>query len=379
MQREEKKKKSFFKIDMISSAGNSVPNWFVILAKNHFQVDLKYLPRAIAVTVISIFLYPFVLLEKIIYDRRIKKTKIKSPVFIIGHMRSGTTFMHYLLSKDDRFAYVTTSETIFPWVFLTLEKIIKPFVRWVMPNKRPMDNMKFNEEFPQEEELAIANLCPYSPNNGAYFPRNLEKFYRKYSLFEDVSEKVISKWKKTYKYFLQKTSYKCGGKRVLSKSLVNSSRVKQLIEMFPDAKFVFIYRNPYKLFYSTKKLYKKFIFKNMSFHDISDEELENVILKLAKIGYEKYISNKSLVKEGNLVEVKFEEFVKSPVEHLKKIYETLGIDGFEKVKPQFVELAKDYENYKADRYEISENLRERIYNDLNVIFTNYGYSKNDLG
>ena len=71
--------------------------------------------------------------------------------------------------------------------------------------------------------------------------------------------------------------------------------------------------------------------------------------------------------------------LKSPVEHLKKIYETLEIGGFEDVEPKFRELAKDYEDYKADKYEISEGLRKRIYSDLNIVFTNYGYSKNDLG
>ena len=243
-----KKKKKIFNIDMIVSAGNSLPNWIVILIKNRFTISLKYIPRVLLVTFVTIILYPFVILEKILFDRKIKKMKIKSPVFIIGHMRSGTTFLHYLLSKDDRFAYATTSQTVFPWIFLSLEKIIKPFMRYVLPSKRPMDNMAIREDYPQEEELAIANLCPYSPNNGAYFPKHLEEFYRKYSFFENINKKIINKWKKIYTYFLKKITYKNFGKRILSKSLVNSGRINLLLEMFPDAKFIFIYRNPYKLF-----------------------------------------------------------------------------------------------------------------------------------
>ncbi len=360
---------------MLTSAGNSFPNWIAILIKNKFMVSLKYIPRALLVSLISFFLYPFVLLEKIIFDRKIKKIKIKSPVFIIGHMRSGTTFLHYMLSKDDRFAFASTTETVFPWVFITLEKILRPFMKSVLPRKRPMDNMMLKEEYPQEEEIAIANICPYSPNIGAYFPKNLEKFYRKYSFFENENIKTIKKWGKIYTYFLKKISFKYNGKRILSKSLVNSGRINLLLELFPDAKFILIYRNPYKLFLSTKKLYKTFIFKNMTFHDIPDEELDEKILKLAKIGFDKYFKDRELIKKGNLIEVKFEEFIKSPVNHLKKIYETLNINGFELYENKFKELAKDYEDYKQDSYNINDELREKIYNELKNVFEKCSYSK----
>jgi hypothetical protein len=372
---DKKKNKKKLKIDMIISAGNSLPNWIVVLIKNKFYVGIKYIPRALLVTFITLFLYPFVLLEKLLFDRKINKTKIKSPVFIIGHMRSGTTFLHYLLSKDDRFAYATTSQTAFPWVFLTLERVIRPFMKYVLPSKRPMDNMAIKEEYPQEEELAIANLCPYSPNNGAYFPTHQEEFYRKYSFFENINKKIINKWKKTYIYYLKKITFKNNGKRILSKSLVNSGRINLLLEMFPDAKFIFIYRNPYKLFLSTKKLYKTFIFKNMAFHDITDEKLEENILTCAKIGFKKYFNDRNLIKKGNLVEVKFEDFVKTPVEDLKKIYEILNIDKFEKYQAEFKNFAKAYENYKQDKYNISDELRERIYNKLKIVFDEFNYSK----
>ena len=243
------KNKKSFKIDLITSVGNSFPNWIKVLFLNKFQVDFKFIPRAIIVTVFTLLLYPFVIIEKLLFDKKIKNIKIISPVFIIGHMRSGTTFLHHLLSQDNRFSYTTTSETIFPWIFLTLDKIIRPFTKYVMPEKRPMDNMDFKEEYPQEEEFAIANLCSYSPNIGAYFPKNLEKYYRKYSLFENVNKKIIKKWEKTYIYFLKKITLKNKGKRVLSKSLVNSGRIKQLLEMFPDAKIYFHSQKPLSCFF----------------------------------------------------------------------------------------------------------------------------------
>jgi omega-hydroxy-beta-dihydromenaquinone-9 sulfotransferase len=369
------KNKKSFKIDLITSAGNSFPNWIKVLVLNKFQVGFKYIPRALLVTVVTLVLSPFVIIEKILFNGKIKKAKIVSPVFIIGHMRSGTTFLHLLLSQDNRFAFPTTSETIFPWIFFTLDKLIRSFTKYVLPEKRPMDNMDFKEENPQEEEFAIANLCPYSPNIGAYFPKNLEKFYRNYSLFENVDEKIINKWKSTYSYYLKKITLKNKGKRILSKSLVNSGRIKQLLEMFPDAKFISIHRNPYNVFLSTKKLYKKLIFKNMSFQEINDNELESGILTLAEIGYKRYLEVKKLLNKNNLIEVKYESFVKSPLKHIKKIYKELNISGYDKVEPCFKALLNDYQNYKADSYIIDPVLKNRIYKKLKIIFDNFGYSK----
>lgn len=370
-----KKKKKLFEVKLLSSAGNSFVNWIGILSENKFRIDFKYIPRALAVTFVTIILTPFQVLEKLLFNRKINKIKLQPPVFIIGHMRSGTTFLHHILSRDKNFSYVTTTEAIFPWVFLTLNKVLRAFMHLVLPEKRPMDNMLLTENLPQEEELAIANLCLYSPNQGAYFPKKIEMYYNKYSFFENVSDKIIKKWKKVYTFFLKKISYNNNEKTVLSKSLVNSCRINLLTEMFPDAKFIFIYRNPYKVFLSTLKLYKKFIFEHMSFQDISTEELQDTVLKLAKKGYRKYLDDKKLIKKGNLIEVKFEDFVKTPIDHLQKIYEDLNLPGFDEAKTNFINFSKKYENYKQDTYNIDEELKNKIYNELKFVFDHYNYER----
>jgi hypothetical protein len=362
-------------IKLLCSAGSSFSNWMKVLTLARFKVGHRYIGDVIIITAITIFLTPFRWLERIVYNGRIKKTEVKSPVFIIGHMRSGTTFMHYMFSQDERFTYATTTEAIFPWVFITLDKSIKRFVRFVLPPTRPMDSMKMGEHMPQEEEFAIANLCPYSPYNGAYFPKNIVDGYIKYSFFEGVPEKIFNRWKKMYTYYLQKLTFTSGNKRILSKSLVNSGRIKFLIKMFPDAKFVFIYRDPYKVFLSTKKLYKKFIFKEMSYQDITDEELERVILKLANEGFTRYFKDRHLIPQNNLVEVRFEDFVKDPVGDLQKIYKHLKIDGFEERIDQFKSFAKKYENYKPDTYMIDDTLKKRIYSSFEQVFKEFNYEK----
>lgn len=358
---------------MIVSAGSTFTNWIRVLVENKFSIDFKYIPKALFVTFVTLFFSPFILLEKIIYNKRINACQLKAPIFILGHMRSGTTFLHYLLCQDPNLTYITTSEAIFPGIFLTMRNVVYSIMKSSLPEKRPMDNIAIDRDSPQEEELGMANLCPYSPNNGSYFPRNYEQYVIKYALFEGVSEKIINNWKKTYVYFLKKIAFRSGGKRIVSKNLPNFGRIKQLVELFPDSKFIFIYRDPYKVFLSTKKLFKKFIFEHMIYHEISDQELEDVILRVAKRCFKEYFKRRNLIKKENLIEIKFEDFVKDPLNNLEKIYQDLDIEGFENAKEHAEKLCKGFENYKPDKYEIDPDLKKRIYKELKFFFDEYGY------
>jgi hypothetical protein len=80
-------------------------------------------------------------------DRWYYKKKIngyvfrKSPLFIIGHWRSGTTLLHNLLATDPGFGYTTTYQAIFPnnlrskWIF-------KNFKRFQTTGERPGYDLK---------------------------------------------------------------------------------------------------------------------------------------------------------------------------------------------------------------------------------------------
>ena len=80
------------------------------------------------------------------------------PVFILGHWRSGTTFVHNILSLDKHFGYNTTYQTVFPNMMLFGQSFFKKNMAFLMPDKRPTDNMELNVDLPQEEEFALSNM-----------------------------------------------------------------------------------------------------------------------------------------------------------------------------------------------------------------------------
>ena len=123
-------------------AGTTFVNWIKVLIENKFKIDWQFVPKAIYVTIMIVFVAPLRFLEKRKFDEKIINEKIKAPIFIIGHWRSGTTFLHYLMGQDKNIAYASTMETLDPYIFLKYEKLLKNIVKNSLPNKRPMDNFQ---------------------------------------------------------------------------------------------------------------------------------------------------------------------------------------------------------------------------------------------
>ncbi len=93
--------------------GISTRQW-VHLVKKNGGIDRKYLHRALFVTLTSLATAPIRTLFKIKYEKKINAVRLQNPpVFIIGHWRSGTTYLHELLSNDPHFCYVTLLEYSF--------------------------------------------------------------------------------------------------------------------------------------------------------------------------------------------------------------------------------------------------------------------------
>ncbi len=200
------------------------------------------------------FLTPFRFIEYLIFNRKIKRATItKPPIFIIGHWRNGTTYLHNLMTVDKQFAYFNMFEMVYPHIFLGFERLFKPFFTLTLPKKRPMDNVLINFDTPQEEENGIANLCSLSINIACVFPNNRDR-YLKYGNFKKVSEKEIKIWKLTYLKYLKKLSIKNMGKQLLIKSPANTFRIALLHDLFPEAKFIHIKRDPYTTFFFNEEI-----------------------------------------------------------------------------------------------------------------------------
>jgi hypothetical protein len=323
-------------------------------------------------TALSNIIAPFRLKENIKFNKSIKQTEIKHPpLFITGHWRSGTTYIHNMLSLDNTFGYCSTFTATVPGVFLGSEKIFKPVLAASITPKRPMDDVPMGTDLPQEEEYAIGAFIPYAYYNGWIFPKNMG-FYNSFVTMEHVSKAVINEWKETYLYFLKKLTYYRDGKRLILKNPAHTARIKLLLEMFPDAQFINIYRNPYHLYYSMMR-FLRIVVPIYCIQKSDMQTLEGHMLDLYAQMYKKYFEERTLIPKGNLVEIKYEDFIQNPLENVEKIYSTLGLKDFEASKKSFSDYATSQKFFKASNYNVEPVVKDKINNKWKFVFDEFGY------
>ena len=358
---------------MHPSFGSSFNSWCRLLYENRFCIHPFHLPKILYLSVGIFSNIPFVIWEKIWYSKRIKETKISSPVFITGYYRSGTTYLHYLLTKDKQFNYCATYQVLMPHVFLTLGRFVKCILRKFLPRTRLMDHMKLDVSLPKEEEFAMANISQASLVNGYYFPKNINSYFTRYVLF-DADEKYIREWKMKVNYFLKKVSFANPGKSLIIKSPCNTARIKEIRELYPDAKFINIHRNPYEVYYSNVNLYET-ILPFFSFQKINEGQIKEFILSSYEEVYKKYLDRISSLPSEDYVDISYEELVQDPMVTLRKVYSKLGMQGFQAAYPYIQAEVKANENYSRNKFVMKENVKEEIYNRWKFMFDYWGYEK----
>jgi hypothetical protein len=336
----------------------SFRNWMKVLRAN--EVDRRFSSRALSVGLISLLTGPLRLAERAYYRRAIAATPIAlPPIFILGHWRSGTTHLHYLLSKDPALGYMSTFQALAPELLFVGHRTLKPaFAPW-MPSVRPMDGMSFSMDVPQEDEVAVANMTPYSFYHQWSFPRMAARYLEQYGMFDGVPEAVVNEWKRVYMEVLRKTTLEMGNRRLVLKNPINTARVKLLLELFPDAKFVHIHRNPYDVYLSTLRLYEKAL-PAAQLQVVSQAEIESNILHIYEGIMRRFLAQRALIPPGNLVEIRFEHLEQRPLEELRRLYETLQLPGFDAAEPAFAQYVASQAGYHKNEYRLTPEVIDTV-------------------
>ncbi len=296
---------------------------------------------------------PLAFLQYLIFSRRIQKTAItKDPVFILGHYRSGTSLLHKLLASDSRFGYLTYYDALFPNTNLLFGKKLPKRLQYVV-NYFRIQNPFFHDsalqlfEADEEDDYLMNKASAYSAYWGMIFPRQWRDWLNiKLHLSE---QNYLAGWKKEYYTTLKYISFKNTGKQLVLKSPPNLARVGLLLEMFPQAKFIFIYRNPYNIYFSTLNMWKRAILKYYSVQRVTDKELEALIINHYIHLIEQYEVDKHLIPQENLIEISYEELLADPFNTIKKIYTQLSLPDFDQATKSLttkIETEKAYRVFK---------------------------------
>ncbi len=352
-------------------------NWFRLLWRNGFAIDIRFWPKAFFLTIFIVLNSPIQFFEHLGYSKKIQRIKVKRPIFILGHPRSGTTYLHYVLSQDPRFAFCQTYEGLAPHVFLSGGAIVKSIMKLFMPGTRPQDNVKAGASLPIEEEFAMGSISQASWVKGLYFPRSIFNVFDEYVTFQR-GDKQSEEWKRYFLFFVQKLAYRNPNKTLLLKSPCNTARIKEILEVFPDAHFIHIHRNPYEVFLSNEGLYEK-ILPLLGFHRVKNEFMHKYILYSYREMYTKYLRERIALSENQLYELPYASFIADPLNELSKAYQQLGLGSFEDVESFLMKEVKQAETFKKNSYAAIDNdTMTQINERWKLAFDAFGY-KMDQG
>ena len=367
--------------------------------------------------------------ERLFFHDKVTKTDLHpSPVFVLGHPRTGTTLLHSLLALDDRFAYCNTFCAGFPSCFLWFEGVGKRLFAGVMDETRPMDNVKLDFDLPQEDELATNVLSggavsPYMP----LFLMKQEAEFRPFYAFdnkrdgrshdekennndngarhdkdENLPDEQMSvarkQWTDAFLWLCRKLTLRATKtsplpsntttpKPLLLKSPVHTARIRLLLNLFPDAKFVYIHRHPFDVFRSAAHMADTTYWYTY-LNSPTDEEIQEFILRQYEILWERYEEGRELLlslpntnsNETNtdrLVEISFEELTASPIETLQNLYRRFGWErewerGMEQTYRSELDGVKSFERNQHN--ELSDELKKVVEKRWGGSFRRLGYT-----
>lgn len=256
-----------------------------------------------------------------------------------------------------------------------------------MPEKRSTDSVKLSVDFPQEEEFAIGNVNPFCYYYWWYFPKEMQSLYSKYVRFENISDKVKEKWKSDYLFLCKQAILNAEmmkGKSsddqkiiptvLVSKNPSNTGRIKLLLELFPDARFIHIYRDPVTVFISTKKFFWT-THLPLRFHSITESEMEYNILEIYKKMFDSFYEEVKMIPKENFVEIKFEDLENEPLKYLNLIYHQLKIPDFERAVPRFESYITSHSDYLKTKHLVTDEVREKVFRHWGEMISRWGYEE----
>jgi omega-hydroxy-beta-dihydromenaquinone-9 sulfotransferase len=346
--------------------------WLRLLWRNGFAVDFTHLYFAGVDSLTSQINSVFSIADKIAFGRRLRRFKMRDdPFFIIGHWRTGTTLLQELLALDPRNVTPTTYQCFAPSHFLATESFLPPLLKPLLPKRRPMDGMPMSFTAPFEDEFALVILGLPSPYESVVFPnRDLLKPER-----FDVGAKDSAgrrEWMKSFSNYCKRVCLNRPQARLVLKSPPHTCRIKTLLEIFPNARFVYMTRDPFETFPSTVHLWRT-LFAKQGLQRPKYEGLEGRVFECFMYLHECFERDRALIPSGRLTEISFESLVADPLATIRKIYGELLEEDFDPARPAIERRLADRQSHSRNRYALSDEDRERIRARWRPYFLRHGY------
>lgn len=360
-----------FSYPVTTLIGSRVSN-LIAICKSH-KIGKEYLGKLTLTFVVSGILEIFNGYELLLKTKQIQEVKNDTPpIFIIGFWRSGTTLLHNLLCQDNEAAYTSTFHTVFPNLVLTQAKWLKPLANYIGPSKRPFDNVDMDMDFPQEEEFGLMNLQPHSIYKFFLFPNDFDQIIQNEVFTAELSDKEMKKWKKHYSNLLAKALINSKGTRFISKNPCNITRIKLLKEMYPGAKFIFIYRNPYKVVESFYRFILE-VYPGVQLQGVPADFSRKNVARMYDLIMRSYLKEREYFSDSEIIEIRMEDFIADIKGNLQDLYDKFSLGNFGLVEKDIDAYLEKNKRLSNDKYNVQKETIDLVNQKFPDIVKILGY------
>jgi hypothetical protein len=300
--------------------------------------------------------------EEARFGAQLRDTPVpRDPIIIVGHWRTGSTFLHQLFTLDPRLTAPTTLQCVLPGAFLTAGRYVEPVMRRTLSSTRPMDQVRLAPDEPHEDEFALLRLIEHStlerlifPDSGRYFLLDQEPRF--------LREAEVGAWSAALTGFVKKVAF-AAGRRVVLKNPFHSVRVSLLKELFPEARFVHIRRDPLSVIPSTQRMWA-ILGKSLTLGRWWGPPRMEEIVEVYQTMLATLEKDLAALPAGRCVEVGFAELEADPVRALRTLYAGLDLPFEPEHEPRVRTFLDGLRTYRKNKYsldpEVASMIRERL-------------------
>jgi omega-hydroxy-beta-dihydromenaquinone-9 sulfotransferase len=364
--------------------GITASGWARLLAQHRYAISPSRLPLVLQMSMSSVVSSALSSIQDLVFSDRIAASTIDvPPIFILGHWRTGTTYLHELIALNDAFCAPTSLECGTPGHFLVSGSLVR-FLSFMLPAKRPMDDMQVGFDRPQEDEIALVNLGFRSPFESMIFP-NHRPAGNEFLNIGDLAPDQRERWKAGLLRFLQSVNLRCRrempdrDRRMVLKSPPHTARIPTLREMFPQAQFIHTVRHPYEVFASTMRLMR------VMYGFIGVQEpvlgplpgggpsLEEYVIDTMDLLYRDFFAEAAMLPPGRLSQVRYEDLASRPIDEVGRLYRELGLGSIEPIRPKLEAHLASIKEYKPNQLPISDEHKALVNDRWCWYFDRFGY------
>ncbi|MGD9972057.1 MAG: sulfotransferase, partial [Desulfatirhabdiaceae bacterium] len=326
-------------------------------------------------------------LDRIFYLKK-RVVSLDPPVFIIGNPRSGTTYLHRLMSQDKkRFFDFHTWEIVFP--SLVQKKVLSFLAKIDKAFGHPVYRI-----IQSSEKNALIDYKKIHPT-GLFVPEECElllvhifaTFYLLFLLpFDDVFEqymkfdRMLASHEKLkiltfYRECIHRQAvFRKTGTRLLSKSPAFSCKIDSLRQFFPGCKFIYLVRSPMEVVPSVLSMIAEIYRSSLELP--LDADIIRRTYDLTKSFYFEAIDQLENADPSSYVIVNYEHLVKCPLDVISSIYQTFGFSLDPEYEHFLLEENEKIRHYRSGHtYSLNQfNLSSgQIHHDFKDIFDRFGF------